>query len=84
MTLFAWVVLGLVSGIVASKIINKSGKGFLFDVVLAIAGAVVGGWFFNKFGMAGVSESNLQSFCVAIIGALGALLAYHVAVRGIR
>jgi uncharacterized membrane protein YeaQ/YmgE (transglycosylase-associated protein family) len=81
MTLLVWVVLGLVSGFIASKIINKSGEGFILDVVLGIVGAVVGGWLFNTFGMAGVSGLNLYSFFVAIVGAMAVLVAYHFLVR---
>lgn len=81
MTLFVWVVLGLVSGFIASKIINKSGEGFILDIVLGIVGAVFGGWLFNVFGMAGVSGLNLYGFFVAIVGAMVVLLAYHFLFR---
>jgi uncharacterized membrane protein YeaQ/YmgE (transglycosylase-associated protein family) len=84
MTLLVWVVLGLVSGFIASKIINRSGEGFLLDIVLGIVGAVVGGWLFNAFGMAGVSGLNLYSFVVAIVGAMVLLVAYHFLVRSVR
>ena len=84
MTLLVWIILGLVSGFVASKLINRGGQGFILDITLGIAGAVVGGWLFKTFGMADVGELNLQSFCVAIIGALAVLLTYHLAVRGAR
>jgi uncharacterized membrane protein YeaQ/YmgE (transglycosylase-associated protein family) len=84
MTLLVWVVLGLVSGFIASKIINRSGEGFVLDVVLGIVGAVLGGWLFNTFGMAGVSGLNLYSFFVAIVGAMVVLVTYHFVVRGAR
>jgi uncharacterized membrane protein YeaQ/YmgE (transglycosylase-associated protein family) len=83
-SLLTWIVLGLVAGFVASKIVNKSGEGFVLDVVLGIAGAVIGGWLFSTFGMAGVSGLNLYSFVVAIVGAVAVLIAYHVLVRGSR
>ena len=81
MTLLVWAVLGLVSGFIASKIINKSGEGFVLDLVLGVVGAVLGGWLFNNFGMAGVSGLNLYSFFVAVVGAMVVLVAYHVLVR---
>ena len=84
MTLLVWVVLGLISGFIASKVINKSGEGFLLDIALGIAGAVVGGWLFNAFGMAGVSGINLYSVGVAIIGAMALLVGYHILVRSAR
>ena len=84
MTLLIWIVLGLVSGFIASKIINKSGEGFVLDIVLGIVGAVLGGWLFNMFGMAGVSGLNVYSFFVAIVGAMAVLVAYHFLVRRVR
>ncbi len=84
MSLLAWIVLGLVSGFIASKIIDNSGKGFVLDVVLGIVGAVVGGWIFTLFGMADVSGVNLYSLGVAIAGAIFVLVTYHLLVRSAR
>jgi uncharacterized membrane protein YeaQ/YmgE (transglycosylase-associated protein family) len=83
MSLLAWIVLGLVAGFVASKIVNKTGEGFLLDLVLGIVGAVAGGWVFNVLGMAGVTGFNLYSLVVAVIGAVLVLVLYH-AVLGRR
>jgi len=77
MSILAWIVLGLISGFIASKIVNKSGEGFLLDIVLGIIGAVVGGWLFNMFGHSGVTGVNLYSMLVAIIGAIIVLVVYH-------
>ncbi|MDP9011542.1 MAG: GlsB/YeaQ/YmgE family stress response membrane protein [Pseudomonadota bacterium] len=81
MSFLAWIVLGLISGFIASKIVNKSGEGVLMDIVLGIIGALVGGWLFNEFGMAGVSGVNLYSMLVAVVGAVVVLLIYHALVR---
>lgn len=43
MSFLAWIVLGLISSFVASKIINKSGEGVVMDIVFGIIGAVAGG-----------------------------------------
>ena len=81
MSLLAWIVLGLVAGFIASKIVNKSGEGFILDIVLGIVGAVVGGWLFTTFGMAGVTGFNLYSLLVAIAGAALLLVLYHAVMR---
>jgi uncharacterized membrane protein YeaQ/YmgE (transglycosylase-associated protein family) len=81
MSFIAWIVLGLVSGFVASKLVNKSGAGLLMDIVLGVVGAVLGGWLFNTFGMPGVSGLNLYSFAVAVIGAVVFLIVYHALTR---
>ena len=77
MSILGWALLGLISGFVASKIINKSGEGFFLDIVLGIVGAMVGGFIFSAFGASGVTGFNLYSMIVAIIGAIIVLLIYH-------
>jgi uncharacterized membrane protein YeaQ/YmgE (transglycosylase-associated protein family) len=77
MSILAWIVLGLIAGFIASKIVNKSGEGALLDIVLGIIGAFVGGWLFNTFGQAGVTGLNLYSMLVAVVGAVVVLVVYH-------
>ena len=81
MSLVAWIVLGLIAGFIASKLVNKSGEGMLLDILLGIVGAVVGGWLFHTFGMPGVSGLNLYSLVVAVIGAAVFLIVYHALTR---
>jgi uncharacterized membrane protein YeaQ/YmgE (transglycosylase-associated protein family) len=81
MSILAWIVLGLISGFIASKLVNKSGEGVVLDIVLGIVGAFVGGWLFNTFGEAGVSGLNLYSMLVAIVGAVIVLVVYHAIFR---
>jgi len=81
MSFIAWIVLGLVAGFIASKLVNKSGEGMLLDILLGIVGAVAGGWLFNVFGMPGVTGLNLYSLVVAVIGAAVFLIVYHALTR---
>jgi uncharacterized membrane protein YeaQ/YmgE (transglycosylase-associated protein family) len=81
MSFIAWIVLGLISGFIASKLVNKTGEGILLDIVLGIIGALVGGWLFNEFGMAGVTGVNLYSMLVAVVGAVVVLVVYHAIFR---
>jgi uncharacterized membrane protein YeaQ/YmgE (transglycosylase-associated protein family) len=83
MGIIAWLVLGLIAGFIASKVINKSGEGLVIDIVLGIVGAVVGGWLFSVLGYSGVNGFNIYSMFVAVIGAIVVLLVYH-AVTGSR
>ena len=59
MSILAWIVLGLIAGFIASKIVNKTGEGVLLDIVLGIVGAVVGRFIFNAMGSSGVTGGNL-------------------------
>ena len=81
MGIFAWIVLGLIAGFIASKFVNKRGEGFFGDVILGIIGAVVGGFLFTTFGEPGVTGLNLYSLVVAVVGAVVVLVVFH-AVRG--
>jgi uncharacterized membrane protein YeaQ/YmgE (transglycosylase-associated protein family) len=76
MSIIAWIVLGLISGFIASKIVNRTGEGVLLDI-LGIVGAVVGGFLFNQFGHVGVTGLDLRSMLVAVIGAVLVLVIKH-------
>lgn len=78
MSIIGWIVLGLIAGFIASKIVNKTGEGVILDIVLGIIGAVVGGFLFNQFGAAGVTGFNIYSMFVAVVGAVIVLVVYHL------
>jgi uncharacterized membrane protein YeaQ/YmgE (transglycosylase-associated protein family) len=81
MSILGWLILGLISGYIASKIVNKAGEGIVLDIVLGIVGAFVGGWLFNTFGHTGVTGFNLYSMFVAVVGAIVVLVVYHALFR---
>ena len=81
MSLLAWIFLGFASGFIASNIIDKSGDGFVLDIGLSIAGAVLGGWLLTISGMSSVTELNLYEIVVAVVGAMVVLTSYHLLVR---
>ncbi len=77
MSIVAWIVLGLVAGFIASKLVNKSGDGVILDVILGVVGAVVGGFIFNAVGATGVDGLNIWSMLVAVLGAVVVLIVKH-------
>jgi uncharacterized membrane protein YeaQ/YmgE (transglycosylase-associated protein family) len=77
MSIIGWIVLGLIAGFIASKIVNKEGSGFILDIVLGVVGAIVGGWLFSFFGADGVTGFNIYSMVVAVLGAVLVLFVYH-------
>ena len=84
MSVIGWIVLGLIAGWVASKIVGGSGQGFFLDLALGMVGALVGGFLYSEiFGGPGVTGFNLGSILVAIIGSIIVLAVYH-AVMGRR
>ena len=83
MSIIGWLILGLISGFIASKLVNNTGQGPVIDIVLGILGSVVGGWVFSMFGGLGVTGFNIYSMFVAVVGAVLVLVVYH-AVTGRR
>jgi uncharacterized membrane protein YeaQ/YmgE (transglycosylase-associated protein family) len=81
MSILAWIILGLIAGFIASKLVNNAGEGLILDIVLGIVGAVLGGYLFQTFGMVGVTGLNFYSILVAVIGAVVFLFVYHAFVR---
>jgi uncharacterized membrane protein YeaQ/YmgE (transglycosylase-associated protein family) len=82
MHIIAWLVLGLLAGFIASKIVNRQGnEGLLMSIVVGVVGAEVGGWLFRLFGMPGVTGLNVWSLLVAVLGATILLFIYHQLIR---
>ena len=88
MGFIAWIVLGLVAGFIASKIINKSGGGLITDCILGIVGGLVGGFIVdrvpalaNLFGHANILGFALGPLIIAVLGAILVLLIYHMLFR---
>jgi uncharacterized membrane protein YeaQ/YmgE (transglycosylase-associated protein family) len=80
MSVIAWIVLGLIAGFIASKVVNRAGGNLVLDLALGVIGAFVGGFLFTRFGAAGVTGLNLYSILVAVIGAVVVLFIYHALV----
>jgi uncharacterized membrane protein YeaQ/YmgE (transglycosylase-associated protein family) len=63
-----WVVVGLIAGWAAGRIMKGGGYGAVMDIVLGIVGAVVGGWL---VGILGIHVGGLiGTIIVAIFGAV--------------
>jgi uncharacterized membrane protein YeaQ/YmgE (transglycosylase-associated protein family) len=77
----AWILVGLIGGYLASRVVNKSGEGLVRDIILGIIGGIIGGVVFRAFGSHGVTGFNLWSILVAFFGGVIVLFIYH-AIRG--
>lgn len=66
----AWLILGAISGWIASKIMGKDSEmGAFANIIVGIVGAFIGGFLFDLIGVSGVTGFNIWSVIVAIIGA---------------
>ena len=81
MGILSWLILGLIAGFIASKLVNKTGSGLVMDIVLGVVGAFVGGWVFSFFGHTGVTGLNIPSLIVATLGAVVVVVIFHFITR---
>lgn len=84
MGILAWILFGLLAGILAKLIMpGRDGGGIIITCLLGIIGAVVGGWLATMLGFGGdVTGFNLHSFLVAVVGAIVVLAAFRMLRRG--
>ena len=61
-------VIGLVAGWLAGRIMKGSGFGLVGDLIVGILGALLGGWLFGLFGIA--AWGLLGRIIVATVGAI--------------
>ncbi len=82
-SLIAWLVVGLIAGAIASRVVAGRGFGCVADIVVGIAGALIGGYLLGAlFGVSG-TVGFFGSIIVAFLGA-ALLLAILKAVSGGR
>jgi uncharacterized membrane protein YeaQ/YmgE (transglycosylase-associated protein family) len=79
-SIFAWIIVGLIAGFLARLVLpgeEPGPRGIWGDLLAGIVGGIVGGWLFRAFGMAGVTGVNIGSIIVAFIGAVIFLLIWR-------
>ncbi len=71
MDILLWIVFGGLVGWIASMVMGTDAQqGVLMNVVVGIVGAVIGGWIFGNYNGYAVTGFNLNSFLVALVGAV--------------
>lgn len=68
MNLIWFLLIGLIAGWLAGKIMQGSGYGVIGDLVLGIIGAMIGGHLFGMFGI--LSYGFIGNVIVATVGAV--------------
>ena len=67
---WVWIiVVGILAGFIAGKIMRGKGYGLIVDLVLGIAGSFVGGWIFTQLHIA-VGGGLVAQLLMALVGAL--------------
>lgn len=78
MGILTWIVFGLITGFVASMIVNRRGEGCFLNIALGLVGALVGGFLYRQITHEEVIfHFGIRPMLVAIIGAVIVLVIYH-------
>ncbi|RUR26041.1 GlsB/YeaQ/YmgE family stress response membrane protein [Vreelandella andesensis] len=79
MGFLAWILFGLIAGVIAKVIMpGKDPGGLIITILLGIAGAFVGGWIGSLVGLGTMGDFSFGSFITAIVGALVLLAGYRM------
>lgn len=71
MNIISWIILGALSGWIASIIMKKNSQmGGFANIIIGILGAFVGGLLVQLIGRRGVTGFNIWSLIVSVIGAI--------------
>ncbi|MGA2282876.1 MAG: GlsB/YeaQ/YmgE family stress response membrane protein [Candidatus Dormibacteria bacterium] len=73
--LFTWLVIGLIAGALAGRLVRGRGLGCLLDIVVGLAGAVIGGLIIHQLdpsliaggGFLGLVEDVVVAFLGSVI-----------------
>jgi uncharacterized membrane protein YeaQ/YmgE (transglycosylase-associated protein family) len=81
MGIIAWIVLGLIAGLIANVLIpGRRSQGLILTCIIGIVGALLGGWVASKvFHVHSLTGFfHLSTWITAIIGAAVLLLIFHL------
>jgi uncharacterized membrane protein YeaQ/YmgE (transglycosylase-associated protein family) len=76
-----WLLVGLVAGFFASRVMRGGGYGLIGDIVVGLIGAFIGGWLADALGLGG-SSSLIVTIIIAFIGACILLAILHAVTGG--
>lgn len=80
MGILAWILFGLVVGIIAKLLMpGRDPGGFIITILLGIAGAVIGGFVGRAMGLYGPNQA--AGWIVSILGAMLLLFLYRMVAR---
>ena len=78
MDIIVWIILGGIAGWIASLIARTDAQqGVVGNILVGIAGALVGGFVLSLFGHGGVTGFNFNSLVVAVLGSIIVLYIYR-------
>jgi uncharacterized membrane protein YeaQ/YmgE (transglycosylase-associated protein family) len=86
MSILSWIIVGLIAGWLAGKVMKGGGFGLIGDIVVGVIGGLLGGFLASFFFNVGdpMSGINLPSILIAFIGAIVLLFLLRLSSGGRR
>ena len=82
MSILAWIVVGLIAGVLAKIVMpGPDPGGIILTIVIGIVGALIGGFIVSRLGGPGMTGFNLPSILVATLGSIILLALYRLVTR---
>lgn len=78
-----FIVVGLIAGFLASRIVTGKGRGWFWDIVIGILGAVIGGWLAGLVHLS-IGYGIFGKIVIAFAGAVILLLVWRAIFGGKR
>jgi uncharacterized membrane protein YeaQ/YmgE (transglycosylase-associated protein family) len=78
-----WLLIGLIAGFLASRVMRGGGYGLIGDIVVGLIGAFIGGWLAGFLGF-GNAYGLIGSIVIAFIGACILIAILHAVSGGGR
>jgi uncharacterized membrane protein YeaQ/YmgE (transglycosylase-associated protein family) len=73
--LIVFIVVGLIAGFLASRLVTGKGRGWLWDIIIGILGAIIGGWLAGLIHLS-IGFGILGQIIIAFAGAVILLLVW--------
>ena len=78
MGIVVWIIVGAIAGFVASKVLTGRGMGLIWDIVVGILGAFLGGWLAGLVGIpVSTGTFSVSGLLAAFVGALILLVVFR-------
>jgi uncharacterized membrane protein YeaQ/YmgE (transglycosylase-associated protein family) len=74
--ILVFIVVGLVAGFLASRVVLGHGRGWLWDIIIGILGAVIGGWLAGLLNIS-IGYGIFGQILIAFVGAVILLLIWR-------
>ena len=78
MGILVWIIVGAIAGFVASKVLTGKGMGLIWDIVVGILGAFLGGWLASLVGLSVATGTfTVGGLLAAFVGAVILLVIFR-------